>query len=421
MSLNKEQEDWLGKIKSDSEKLKKVPEELLTEELCLAAMESNGYALKYVPEALKTEAVCLAAVQHGSLALEFVPEELKTEAICFAAVKQDCDAIKYIPDALKTGAFEAMIRPVISWSSNLRYGIELISWKFMALSKEQVKWLEKISGNSENFREVPEELLTVEFCLAAMESNGYALIYVPEALKTEAVYLAAVQRYGGVLEYIPEALKTEALCLAAVQQNGDALKYVPEALKTEAICIEAMRHSRMSTSMYQGRTYIYTHPLQQVPEGLKTEAVCLAAVLSDYRALDFIPDALKNQVRYLAEVIRPTISSGSGVSGYGIGLIKPEDFKAVVEAALKSAFSTEALCLAAVQKNGIALKYVPEEFKTEALCLAAVQQNGSALEYVPEALKTEALCIEAMKHLPISSGSGGSGYGIGLIKPGEKG
>jgi len=76
----------------------------------------------------------------------------------------------------------------------------------------------------------------------------------------------------------------------------------------------------------------------------------------------------------------------------------PESLKAKVDAALKNAFSTEALCLAEVQKNGRALQYVPEEFKTEALCFAAVQQDGWALAFVPENLKTVDLCSAAMKH-----------------------
>ena len=40
------------------------------------------------------------------------------------------------------------------------------------------------------------------------------------------------------------------------------------------------------------------------------------------------------------------------------------------------------LALAAVQRNGYALRYVPAEARTEAVALAAVQRNGDALRYV---------------------------------------
>jgi len=229
----------------------------------------------------------------------------------------------------------------------------------MALSKEQKEWLKKISDDSINMKKVPKELFTDEFCLATVQQNGEALEYVPDALitealclsaiqqavgalkfvpdtlKTEALCLAAVQENGYALQYVPDALKTEAVCFAAVQQDGDALRYIPDALKTEALCIEAMRHSSVHvTLLYRGGMGMQkppppTHPLQLVPDELKTEAVCLAAMLSDQRAyipsnlsaLDFMPEALRPQVGYLAEVFRSAISSGSGGSGYGIELI----------------------------------------------------------------------------------------------------
>ena len=53
--------------------------------------------------------------------------------------------------------------------------------------------------------------------------------------------------------------------------------------------------------------------------------------------------------------------------------------------------------LAAVEQNGGALRYVPEELRDEKLCLAAVQQFGLALEYVPEELRDEKMCMAAVK------------------------
>jgi hypothetical protein len=312
----------------------------------------------------------------------------------------------------------------------------------MSLSKEQEKWLEQNGSDEGNYANVPEELSTEEFWKAAVAKNAWALKYIPEAMKTEAVCLAAVQhnsfalkyvpnavwaeavclavvqQNGWLLEYVPEALKTEAVCLAAVQ-NGGSLAYVPEALKTEDLYIEVMKKSRCSYHYTQYSTArVYDgHPLQSVPKELQTEAVCLAAVLSDSDASRYTPAALWTEAfRAIVSSARSAISSGSGGGGYGIHLIKPKDLIVSVEAAYKSALTTEALCLAEVQKNGRALRYVPEEFKTEAVCLAAVKQAGHALAYVPEALKTEEIRIEATKHSAISSESGDlGGYGVGLI------
>jgi DNA-directed RNA polymerase subunit RPC12/RpoP len=58
---------------------------------------------------------------------------------------------------------------------------------------------------------------------------------------------------------------------------------------------------------------------------------------------------------------------------------------------------TAELCLAAVKNNGMALYYVPKELKTPEICLAAVAQSSGALEYVPEELITAEICLAAVK------------------------
>jgi hypothetical protein len=160
----------------------------------------------------------------------------------------------------------------------------------MALSEEQKEWLNKILYDFETIKKIPEELLTEEFCLAAVQRNGMAL------------------------QFVPDALKTEALCLAALRQDGSALAYVPEALKTEVLCLVAVQTS-----------FHWNEPvLQYVPEALKTEDMCLAAVQHDNWALRYVPEALKTEA-FMAKIslLRAAISSGSGGSGYGIDLIKP--------------------------------------------------------------------------------------------------
>ena len=58
---------------------------------------------------------------------------------------------------------------------------------------------------------------------------------------------------------------------------------------------------------------------------------------------------------------------------------------------------SEALCAKAVERNGDALRYVPDELKSEALCANAVESDGYALRYVPDELKSEAVCAKAVE------------------------
>jgi hypothetical protein len=50
---------------------------------------------------------------------------------------------------------------------------------------------------------------------------------------------------------------------------------------------------------------------------------------------------------------------------------------------------TEAEAIAAVERNGFALRFVPEALRTAELCLAAVEQDGGAILFVPAELQDE--------------------------------
>lgn len=61
----------------------------------------------------------------------------------------------------------------------------------------------------------------------------------------------------------------------------------------------------------------------------------------------------------------------------------------------------------AVERNGEALRDVPEHLRAKGLCYIAVAQDGEALRDVPEALRTLELCriaveqnLNAYKHVP---------------------
>jgi len=172
-----------------------------------------------------------------------------------------------------------------------------------------------------------EAYKTPEFCLAAVQYDGMALMDVPNTLKTPEVCLAAVQQNGFALEYVPKALKTPELCLAAVQNDGEALMYVPKAFKTSEICIVAVQQTNSA--------------FEYVPKALKTPELCLIAVRKHVSAFAFVPSSLK----------------------------------------------TLEICLAAVQQNGQALQDVPEKLKTPKLCLTAVCHGGGGLRYVPKVIK----------------------------------
>ena len=70
----------------------------------------------------------------------------------------------------------------------------------------------------------------------------YAINFVPEAHKTYELYLAAVQCNGWLLLYVPEEFKTFEVYLAAVQHSGFSIQLVPEEFRTEELCLVGAKH-----------------------------------------------------------------------------------------------------------------------------------------------------------------------------------
>ena len=51
-----------------------IPKDLMTEEICLAAVEENAYSIRYVHN--QTEAICLAAVKRNGDSIQYIKADL---------------------------------------------------------------------------------------------------------------------------------------------------------------------------------------------------------------------------------------------------------------------------------------------------------------------------------------------------------
>lgn len=140
-------------VKADVPDLARMPEELCTEAVCLAAVQKDGMALQFVPAALRTVDVCREAVRWNSDALQFVPDRLKTpdlaipllalassvcflkevspderrsrpdfqtEADCVAAVRQKARDLQFVPVHLLTRCVvKAALDSISNWLKDM--------------------------------------------------------------------------------------------------------------------------------------------------------------------------------------------------------------------------------------------------------------------------------------------------------------
>jgi len=110
---------------------------------------------------------------------------------------------------------------------------------------------------------------------------------LPEEFKTHEVYVYAVRENGYALEFIPDEFKTAELCMEAVKSRSFALKFVPEELKTADLCFEAVKESCV-----WGFGSVY----ECVPEALRTADLWLKVVSANYRMLEYVPIAIRDEI-----------------------------------------------------------------------------------------------------------------------------
>ncbi len=75
--------------KVDSRIIASIPEALLTEKICFAAVSKSGLALRYVPESMRSLAVCAQAVQNDAAAIAFTPGPLRDQVKELRAARFD--------------------------------------------------------------------------------------------------------------------------------------------------------------------------------------------------------------------------------------------------------------------------------------------------------------------------------------------
>ena len=200
---------YLQACKMSSNAIKSVPEALLTEEICLAALNHHHQALADIPVARRTAALCELAVTQSIESLKWLPEHLITarhrDILIAQSAEQPnnlCSVFQYIPESLRTPEFnQALLDSVLydgSFNALLEFSpaylrtitanllqrlkaasidndhlVPLLRVAFQAEHCPDRRQLIQFIKNIMHFRAVDMKLSQVELCdwLAASELN----------------------------------------------------------------------------------------------------------------------------------------------------------------------------------------------------------------------------------------------------------
>jgi hypothetical protein len=123
------------------------------------------------PPEMLTEELCMAALEDAPEHLGKMPESVKTPDVCFAAVYIDDEALRFVPAPLR----------------------ESVKARKDAITEEE--WLADLSTYTGNhYLKLPRHLLTPDFCEKMVSANGNTICLIPKEQVTPRLQeLAASQ------------------------------------------------------------------------------------------------------------------------------------------------------------------------------------------------------------------------------------
>lgn len=213
--------------------LRWTPEKFITYDICTLAINGDGRSLAYVPKKMRTYELCLLAVNndHGddrNHALKYVPRDIiygeKGRCLCEVAVSGNGLALANVPDDYLTPEL------IISAIENEPSAIEFVPKRFM--NKEIVELSLSLEPNSiVGLPSYATKFVTDDVCIRLIDECQDIVQVMPAkflARKKVADYI--LERSPEALRYIPEKLKTRSRCFDAKERDpkGVSITLFPE-------------------------------------------------------------------------------------------------------------------------------------------------------------------------------------------------
>jgi hypothetical protein len=227
---------------------------------------------------------------------------------------------------------------------------------------------EEITSGVEDTLEFSEEEI-----LKIVRKYPLALKYIDAEQQTPNIITAAVRKNGRALSFVKAAQQTNEICKAAIQQDKRAIQYVK--LNSPALLLDMVKNHEVPIkylTVEQKRIYSqamkdhdHDHESPRLHSGSDTSRSSRGrrSPLANSSDSDDISSDLA-----LASVLTAVEKDGLSLQH--------------IDHAQLPAHIYHRIYMAAVQQNGMALRYINPDRQTDEICLAAVRQTGKALHLV---------------------------------------
>lgn len=230
-----------------------IPHEAIDDEV--ADILATGWSLTALPEGMVTKQRLMTILsKHPELVKTEVPAlglaHMVDDEVAMAMVSHRCgEGLQHVPEELLTKDF--MVRALERFPKAVKHA--------------------------------PPDILTYEICLAVVSLDGTMVMEIPRQYRDREMFLRAATQNGGVLHFVPEAMRDVEICRAALAKNPDQF---PHAVGCDLRYENYLAGVAMSGSL-----------LARVPLQFRDEAMCLAAVGKQYDAIYHIPPLLGERLK----------------------------------------------------------------------------------------------------------------------------
>lgn len=323
--------------------LKYVPHDLQTQEMCDIATSANAAAVVHCAKKFVNLGMYLAALKHDGKLVREIPEELLSEKVCLLAAQNgagmaDVPGKYWTRDVLLAMCFRGNI---LMWNLEEKLLIQKGGDQNNYMKDEEL-WIAAAKGNSKNLKEMPHKFFTYENCLKIAKEGTYRenpFLYLPPRFRTQEMLAAVIDnmcardQWETDLDLVSEGKRestanprlilmgldskslsflTPDLIRKCVSVCTGNLRFVPKKYLTEELICRAfeqpvvcpgaktgsLSHSR--PGRWSSTEYCFVNIpeyfLEDVPASMRTTRVCLKA-LACMKVFDIlsVPDAAKTK------------------------------------------------------------------------------------------------------------------------------
>lgn len=171
--------------------------------LSFNSVKQNGFTIKSVPLEFRTRKICEMAVNFCGVLVKKVPDTLITYEMCKISVEDNGFNIKIIMRKFPTFVTCELCEISVRSSGFLLKKVVKHNPEFVT----EELCIEAINNNPFSLKNIPKELITQKMCDIAVDKCEYVLENVPETFITEEMCIGASKKNKYIGEFIPDRFK----------------------------------------------------------------------------------------------------------------------------------------------------------------------------------------------------------------------